>query len=122
MALIIKWNDDDFQAGIKRLTEAAKQQNLIALTELAMEILRLSSFQVPHDTGMLQASGAVAQELGEADVVLVGYNKVYAARLHEHPEYRFQKGRKGKYLEDPIKENLNTFRQYYKESMSKIIK
>ncbi len=36
-------------------------------------------------------------------VVFVSYNTPYARRLHEHPEYRFNEGRKGKYLEDPFK-------------------
>lgn len=70
--------------------------------DLGMELLRLSQFEVPHDEGTLQNSGTVEEINGE---VVVGYHTKYAARLHEHPEYRFQKGRKGKYLEDPIKRN-----------------
>lgn len=70
---------------------------------VADEVLRLSSFEVPHDEGTLQNSGAV-EELPNGDVIL-GYHTPYAARLHEHPEFRFQKGRKGKYIEDPIKDN-----------------
>jgi len=38
--------------------------------------------------------------------VEVGYHTPYATRLHENPQYNFQRGRKGKYLEDPIKKNL----------------
>jgi hypothetical protein len=33
--------------------------------------------------------------------------------LHEHPEFNFKNGRKGKYLEDPIKNNLGIFKEYY---------
>lgn len=73
--------------------------------KVAEEILRLSQFEVPHDDGTLQNSGA-AEELPNGDVV-VGYHTQYAARLHEHPEYNFQKGRKGKYLEDPILNNAD---------------
>lgn len=70
---------------------------------VADEVLRLSQEQVPHDEGTLQNSGAV-ETLPNGDVIL-GYHTRYAARLHEHPEYHFQKGRKGKYLEDPIRDN-----------------
>ena len=70
--------------------------------DVAYELLRLSQMEVPHDVGTLQNSGVV-ETVGE-DVV-VGYHEPYAARLHEHPEYDFQKGRKGKYLEDPILRN-----------------
>ena len=66
--------------------------------------MRLSQEEVPHDTGMLQTSGAVDDGFDKNERI-VGYHEPYAARLHEHPEYRFQKGRKGKYLEDPIKNN-----------------
>lgn len=73
---------------------------------VANEVLRLSQEQVPHDEGTLQNSGAV-ETLPNGDVVL-GYHTAYAARLHEHPEFHFQKGRKGKYLEDPIRDNADT--------------
>lgn len=92
-----------------KLSEMASKSLSAAMQATGMvadEVLRLSSREVPHDTGLLQNSGHVDPE---ADGHIVGYDKVYAARLHEHPEYRFQKGRKGKYLEDPIKHNLNLF-------------
>lgn len=75
-----------------------------ALHDVAEEIMRLSQMEVPHHTGTLQNSGTV-ENIGGA--VVVGYHTPYAARLHEHPEYRFQKGRKGKYLEDPIRRNAD---------------
>lgn len=75
---------------------------LQALEEVANEVLRLTQFEVPHDEGTLQNSGTVERI---TDGVVLGYHTPYAARLHEHPEYRFQKGRKGKYIEDPLKRN-----------------
>lgn len=74
-----------------------------SMQDVAYELLRLSQFEVPHDEGTLQNSGTV-EPLANGDIVL-GYHEPYAARLHEHPEYHFQKGRKGKYLEDPINHN-----------------
>lgn len=82
-----------------------------ALQVVAEEVLRLSQKEVPHDTGMLQNTGNV-QSMGSLDKV-VGYHTRYAARLHEHPEYRFQKGRKGKYLEDPIKNNRDILLKFF---------
>lgn len=75
-----------------------------ALEATGFELMRLSQFEVPHNEGTLQDSGTV--EIVGDDAVF-GYHTVYAARLHEHPEYRFQKGRKGKYIEDPIDRNAN---------------
>ena len=110
MATSITIDTSKLNAGIARLGLVMKKAVLQGINDVASEVLRLSSFEVPHDTGMLQSSGSIEQSTDEQ--VIVGYNKVYAARLHEHPEYRFQKGRKGKYLEDPIKNNLNVFIKY----------
>lgn len=88
----------NFDRLVRKLPEATADSNFA----VADEVLRLSQFEVPHDEGTLQNSGAV-ESVGQ-DAVL-GYHTSYAARLHEHPEYNFQKGRKGKYLEDPIREN-----------------
>ena len=94
-------------ANIKPVSQNANEQ-------VADEVMRLSQMEVPHDEGTLQNSGAV-ETLTNGDVVL-GYHTPYAARLHEHPEYRFQKGRKGKYIEDPIIKNRNVLGLQYGRS------
>lgn len=102
--------------GLEATIEKAKRNGLKKISD---EILRLSQREVPHDTGALQNSGFVNDN--DPDIVEVGYNKVYAARLHEHPEYHFQGGRKGKYLEDPIKNNLAIFINFFKDSIKAVI-
>lgn len=49
----------------------------------------------PVQSGRLVGSAAVAVEGSEA---VIGYDTVYAVRLHEHPEYHFRNGG-GKWLE-----------------------
>lgn len=110
----------DLIKGIARATEAMKNAALKGINDVASEILRLGMFEVPHDKGILQASGHV--EPSRDDEVIVGYNTVYAARLHENPQFHFQKGRKGKYLEDPIKNNLNTFIDFIKGGVNAELK
>lgn len=92
-----------FTASLKALPGHAEKTARFSALDIGNEIMRLSQAEVPHDKGSLQNSGTVEEAL-DGDVI-VGYHTPYAARLHEHPEYRFQKGRKGKYLEDPIKRN-----------------
>ena len=106
--------------GLDRLEDQVKLLQRKALREIAEEVLRLSSFEVPHDTGALQTSGHIEYEAESSSVfeAIVGYNKVYAARLHENPQYNFQKGRKGKYLEDPIKNNLSVFLKFFGETIA----
>ena len=90
------------QAALKTLSKSLSKAVDKGSLDLGNELLRLSQYEVPHDEGTLQNSGVVEEIEGD---VVVGYHVPYAARLHEHPEYRFQAGRKGKYLEDPINRN-----------------
>lgn len=85
--------------------------------DVGYEVLRLGEKEVPHDKGPLQTSGTVEPS---KDDVVVGYNKEYAARLHEHPEYKFQKGRKAKYLEDPIINNIKLLREVIGKALNSI--
>lgn len=96
--------------------DSVKQQ---AVHNIASEVLRLSSKMVPFDKGMLLNSGNV---IDEPEQSIVGYNKVYASRLHENPHYNFKNGRSGKYLETPIKLNLNVFKEYYKDFLANLVK
>lgn len=115
----VEFDDKTFREGMKRLELSFPKYNRQALNDVANEILRLSSFEVPLDTGNLMGSGSV-QEDGEE--FIVGYNTVYAARLHENPQYNFQNGRKGKYLENPIKVNADILLKFYNESIRNLFK
>lgn len=115
----IDWDESDFIRGTERLVGVMRRTVSLALDKVANEVLRLSAREVPHDLGLLQASGT-SEQVGDEEVI-VGYNKVYAARLHEHPEYRFQKGRKGKYLIDPIMHNLSTFNRFVSAEVEKAL-
>lgn len=113
----ISFDASDFLARANILDKNVENKKKQAIHDIAEDILRLSQVEVPHDTGELQNSGFV-EPTGPAEEATVGYNKVYAARLHEHPEYHFQKGRKGKYLEDPIKNNIASFLKYFEDIVS----
>ena len=119
--LVIELDLSGLTDGVKRLKKGVDQKSKEAIRDIANEVLRLSSKEVPHDTGALQNSGHTAAGDNEFERQ-VGYNKVYAARLHENPQYNFQKGRKGKYLEDPIKHNLKIFRDIYKQFVGGFLK
>lgn len=56
----------------------------------------------PLDEGDLQRSGNVSNN--GIDTVNISFNTPYAARLHENPQFRFQNGRRGKYLETPLQQ------------------
>jgi hypothetical protein len=118
--LTVKIDPSDFIKVIDNLMEKVDKISMKALAEMGDTLLNLSSKEVPHDTGALQATGVVdPNELKQT--VTVGYHTPYAARLHEHPEYRFQKGRKGKFLEDPLKQNLSKWLNVYAKEIGALI-
>lgn len=103
MADVVSYDDKQVQSNLSKMLARISGATLHSNEDVGNEILRLSDKEVPHDKGILEGTGTVQPEGTD---VMVGYNTPYAARLHEHPEYEFQRGRKGKYLEDPIKRNL----------------
>lgn len=115
----VNWDDSSLKKGLDELEKAVDKAVDLGIMQICDEVLRLSSFEVPHDKGLLQGSGT-HEPSGEHERT-VGYNKVYAARLHEHPEYHFQKGRKGKYLIDPIMHNLKVLGNYMQDSMNRAL-
>lgn len=117
--LQVSIDDRVFHDNIKKLERLAPVAAHKSLLDIGYELLRLSQEQVPHDKGTLQDSGNVEEVLGD---VLVGYHTPYAARLHEHPEYNFQKGRKGKYLTDPLEKNEEVFKTRISEDLDLAIK
>jgi len=116
---ITGWDASDFEHGMDKMLGQIDDKKKEALQEMGDELLRLSSREVPHDVGTLESTG-VSQPDGNDQIV--GYNTKYAARLHEHPEFRFQKGRKGKYLEEPLKHNNPIFMRYFKEKVGEAMR
>lgn len=130
----IEFDDSDFQEKSEEFLQLIKQNTKKAVNDIATEILRLSGQIVPiytpdviglkerdHTGGTLQDSGHIEPGDNEYEQI-VGYNTVYAAYQHEghradgshvitkHTNPRGQI----KFLENPIRENLARFINYYK--------
>ena len=80
----------------------AKRESQRALAESAEFMLAQANDTVPLEEGTLARSGATSVE---GDTAVVSYDTPYAIRLHENPQYRFQHGRRGKWLELTFQEN-----------------
>lgn len=95
-----------------KVESAMKKGSTRGLMMAMLELGRVSRQQVPLDTGMLRDSGEAsigdASEVGEASVSDDGkvgcysYDTKYAVVQHENRNFHHQRGRKAKYLEDPI--------------------
>lgn len=83
---------------------AAFQRGSVRGVGIAAEyVLAESRKQVPHDTGVLERSGrASTEQSGDTARGAVSYDTPYAVDQHEGTHYRHRKGRKAKYLEDPL--------------------
>lgn len=103
------------------LEEYIKQVQKEVTFEQANEILRISVREVPLDTGRLQNSGVVEDLSGEIGHI-IAYDTAYAAKMHENPQFNFQNGRKGKYLEDPVKRNDRTIERIARQIANERLK
>jgi len=108
----------DIDKVLDRIMDSVDKFSDEALMTMGDQLLNASVKEVPHNEGTLQSSGVVEPV---KDGVEVGFHTPYAARLHEHPEYRFQKGRKGKYLEDPLKHNLSRWLKVFADEMEALL-
>ena len=68
----------------------------------AEKVLEKANEHVPLLSGTLEGTGTVSTAGSEA---AISYDTVYAARLHEHPEYNFRGQGRGRWLQDAVDEH-----------------
>ena len=110
------WEDD---LTLDAVEEAVLETVSRGVHEAGDTLLTLSTSEVPLDQSELLKSGKVDND--EPLESIIGYHTPYAHRLHEHPEYNFQRGRKGKYLEDPLKKNIQNFLGHINSALKGIL-
>lgn len=112
MSVKVKANLD--KALIKDITRYGTKKGIwSALDHLAA----VSKEQVPLDQGTLKASCVVSVS-DDGTQGAVSYDTPYAVVQHENTWYNHQRGRKGKYLEDPANDNqvLDEMRQLIRKA------
>ena len=92
---------------IKKLIEKGVAQQ--GVQDAAEYVLQEANKMVPHDEGDLERSGDISVEKGQASIF---YDTPYAKRLHEHPDYTFNKGRQGKWLEKASRESTDKVNKF----------
>ena len=75
---------------------------------------------VPHDEGILESTGDYEIDSQEATAI-ISYNTPYAVRLHEHPEYNFQNGRCGKWVEITINKYGDQAMKYLAQALKEVM-
>lgn len=92
-------------SNISRNTDEIMRGLIEGENKAAERLLALSVERAPLDIGTLIGSGTVDRATDAEEGATVVFDTPYAARLHEHPEYHFQGGRQGKYVEEPALQN-----------------
>lgn len=118
----ISFDTTDFDSMIGRIQKAVAPMAQRCVQEMADTILKEARDQVPLDEGTLSKSG---HAYVEGDTGVVAFNTAYAAFQHEgiradgtHRIRNYQGGRKGKYLEDPVKMSLSRLEEVAQRHMA----
>lgn len=88
----VEWRPERALLMVDRLTIEAEELAGRTLLEAADQ-------RVPYRTGALSQSGTLKRGEGE---IAVGYTVDYARFLHAHPEWNYEGGRSGTWLDDAI--------------------
>lgn len=116
--------------GLNKLNQQAMFWTKAGLNGMASALLVLSSNEVPLDESTLSKSGHVF-EVGELEVGVSygGAGIAYAVYQHEgvrrdgsHVVRNYQHGRKSKYLEDPLKNNLSKWQDLFAKELAQHLK
>lgn len=119
----MNFDASDFLGKMGAIAAGVNPTALQATRDMADALIVFSTAEVPHHLGGLQKSG---HPVVESDGTSVVYDIEYAAYQHEGGDGKrviknYQKGRKGKYLEDPLISNINTWRQIATDKMNKFL-
>ena len=110
--------DIDFDPVINDL----RTQSIRAVRKASEYILQQSKTNIPHDTGLLENSGATDYEYltsqSEA-IASVFYDTPYAIATHEDLTRNYRNGRKPKYLEDAVRKNISKVRAIFQSEVSR---
>ena len=106
----------------RHINDQMRQELVRALADGAEYILQESNKIAPLDEGTLTRSGNIDMGLQEnKPAATVFYDTPYAARLHEHPEYNFQNGREGKYLEKVFNREITAVRNFIAQRLRHLL-
>ena len=119
MAVI--WGMDRLLANLQRIEREINVEVKKAVEESCLDLQGKAQERAPLDTGDLRGSAntkitTTARRIkGE-----VGFNEPYALEQHENLQYSHPQGGEAKYLENPFKENENTYKQNIEDAVRSV--
>jgi len=105
----------------KLATDAARKAAMTAIRQCARDLLGEANDKCPHNEGTLMRSGVWSTDEGTLEGA-VSYDTPYAVRLHEHPEYNFQQGKEGKWLENAANRRSQDYLDWISKAIDEALK
>lgn len=103
------------------VAERVRAAGIAALKDGTEYLLEEANRTVPLREGTLMRSG-VAEVDEDKMIGYVSYDTPYALRLHEHPEYHFFNGRRGKWLQLTFQEQMPRVQQFFSDHLKGVTK
>ena len=98
-----------------------KRAAISALKDAAEHILNESNKEVPIDEGTLKNSGNTRIDTSSLEAS-INYDTPYAVRQHEDLTLKHKNGKKAKFLENAIKDNMSDIERYLAEALDKALR
>lgn len=117
MAIIIEGLRDAVRE-LNRRAANVRNYTPRAMRDIGQDLLRRSVESAPVDTGDLRGSGFTEVT---GTTTTVGFTAKYALRQHEELDYNHPEGGEAKYLENPLKENVDRYVNWLRDSTRRAV-
>jgi hypothetical protein len=104
-----------------KITSVVEVAGRHGVESAAHALLKRANEHVPFQFGTLKESGTVSVD---GTTAAVSYGAVYAAKLHQHPEYNFRGQGRGRWLQDAAEQQegyLTNFAVPMRDSFGKFM-
>ena len=110
-----------FNSNIPNVRRMIKQKTREAMEMVVNDLTRRSKQLAPLDTGDLRGAGeGDVKEVGGEITGTVSFNKPYAMVQHEDMTYIHPRGGQAKYLEQPLNENRDRYKEFIKNKIREV--
>lgn len=103
------------------IDEATRRAAAAALFDAGAHLAEESNRTVPFEEGTLQRSSTLTTD-AEGLLVALAYDTPYAVRLHENPQYNFQHGRRGKWLQLTLQEQAARIEGWLRDRLAEVFR
>jgi hypothetical protein len=111
---------DKLKSKLAGIPKKAVKNVLSEFTDILLDLQGKAQAICPHDLGDLEGSAnSGAKAVGTSVTGFVSFDTPYATRQHEELEWQHEPGRQAKYLETPLKENLDNYIEQIEDAIKK---